>query len=274
MEDSPCILIEFDNISQSISDQLAALLTECEFEGFEEEDGILKAYVRKENYDRRAVEDIAGKLKLAFSVNEIRGNNWNQAWEESFHPVIMGRDLAIRASFHSRVKSAQNEIIITPKMSFGTGHHATTYLMLEQMIRTDLMGKRVLDFGTGTGILAILGEKLGAGEILAIEIDDLALENARENIAINNCRKILLQKSCSPESSGSFDIVLANITRNIILENLGLFSSMLRSGGSIMISGILAEDEEAILEKSEALRLATNFIAQRDNWLLMNLLRI
>jgi ribosomal protein L11 methyltransferase len=178
----------------------------------------------------------------------------------------VGGFCTVRADFHDPLPGAQHEIIITPKMSFGTGHHATTYMMIEQMGNIDFEYKAVFDFGTGTGILAILAEKLGAVNITAIDVDEWSITNAKENFERNSCSKIRVAQSSNipPEQ---FDIILANINRNVILNYLAELKKALTPGGYILLSGLLTTDEEAVLSASSGLELILRTRNERNNWL-------
>ena len=173
----------------------------------------------------------------------------------------------IRAAFHPANSLVQHEIIITPKMSFGTGHHATTYMMIEQMRSLDFNNKKVLDFGTGTGILAILAEKLGATNIDAIDNDEWSILNAGENIAMNNCNKINLHKNDNAFLKKKFDIVLANINKNIILDNFNQLFNQTMESGYILISGLLADDEKDILDAANNFKTVYLNTLQRERWI-------
>jgi ribosomal protein L11 methyltransferase len=161
----------------------------------------------------------------------------------------------------------QHEIVITPKMSFGTGHHATTWLVMRLMREIDFSGKSVFDFGTGTGILAILAEKLGAAYVLAVDNDDWCIENASENISINNCQSIEIQKVTTGENKRLFDIVIANINRNIILDNLRFLESSLPADGTLVLSGLLVEDEKDITAACTAAGFRHLETVQRNGWI-------
>ena len=177
------IQIEFQEISrQEQSEILIAQLSEIGFEGFEENENKLKHLFLKRILMKVFLQIYCSSLQLAFIKTIIEETNWNEVWESNFDPVIVDDFVAIRADFHEPIKDVQFEIIITPKMSFGTGHHATTYMMMQQMREIDFTGKTVFDFGTGTGVLAILAEKLGAENVLAIDNDEWSIENAAENI--------------------------------------------------------------------------------------------
>ena len=265
------IQIEFQNISQEQSDILIAQLSEIGFEGFEEEENKLKAFIVSTVFDEKLLKNISAPLQLDFSKTIIEETNWNQVWESNFDPVIVDDFVAVRADFHEPIKGVEFEIIITPKMSFGTGHHATTYMMMQQMREIDFTNKSVFDFGTGTGVLAILVEKLGAKNILAIDNDSWSIENAAENIKRNDCTAINLRLADTAAMNGKFDIILANINKNVILENLEVLSKQLSVNGYLVLSGLLIEDEEDIITKSKKNGLKILKRDKRGNWLLLKL---
>ena len=175
--------IEISIQTTELQEVLIALLAEIGYEGFEEEEGLLKAFIKEGAFDRGALETLLADYGLEYVEQRIEDRNWNAEWEANFQPVVVDGFCAIRAHFHPPMPEMEHELVITPKMSFGTGHHATTYMMLQAMRGIDLRGKRVLDFGTGTGVLAILAERLGAAEVVAIDNDDWSIENAQENAA-------------------------------------------------------------------------------------------
>jgi len=265
------IQIEFNDISPEQSDLLIALLNEIGFEGFEEGNNILKAFIPKGDFNESAFAESISSVGVGFSQTIIEETNWNKVWESNFEPVIIADFVAIRADFHEPVRSVQYEIIITPKMSFGTGHHATTYMMMEQMRELDFRGKSVFDFGTGTGVLAILAEKLGAKKVIAVDNDEWSIANANENIKRNNSTSIHLQKAGSAEINEEFDIILANINKNVILDNLEFIRKQRSPGGTILLSGLLTGDEQEIFAKCNKIGLKFDIKAERYNWLFVKL---
>lgn len=265
------IQIEFQNISQEQSDILVARLAESGFDGFEEEKNVLKAFISSDAYDEHLLQTMAVSAGLNFSETIIEETNWNQLWESNFSPVIVDDFVAVRAHFHEPIKEVELEIVITPKMSFGTGHHATTYLMMQQMRQLDFAGKKVLDFGTGTGVLAILAEKSGANKIAAIDNDTWSIENAAENISRNNCSKIDLLLKNSADLQDKFDIILANINKNVILDNFEALSRQINVGGYLLLSGLLADDKQDILTAAQAFCLELRQAVEKDNWLFIKL---
>lgn len=248
-------------------DILLAQLAEIGFEGFEEEKNVLKAFIILSAFDREKLLEITAAAGISYTSSIIKYKNWNETWEQGFEPVIVEDFCAVRAVFHQPVEAVQFDIIITPKMSFGTGHHATTYLMIEAMGAIKVEGVSVYDFGTGTGILAILAEKMGASQIEAIDIDDWSIENAIENIQQNGCTKIHLYKSDGMGAGGKFDIILANINRNVILDQLAEMKARLHPGGTLVLSGLLTGDSAVVCATANALQLELLGVKERNSWI-------
>jgi len=245
-------------------EELIALFDEYSATGFQQTDEKLIAYFVEDGYDQ---DEIAKILEgYSYIISEVEEQNWNALWERNFHPVIVDGFCAVRAHFHAPILDVEHEIIITPKMSFGTGHHATTYMMMEQMREIDFKNKNVFDFGTGTGILAILAEKLGAQRITAIDVDEWSIENAKENFERNNCNNIEIQLSTTiPDEQ--FDIVLANINRNVILDYLPQLVHHLTNSSHLLLSGLLISDEEDIRKAGEENSLQFIHRKKRQGWL-------
>jgi ribosomal protein L11 methyltransferase len=249
-------------------DLLTGLLTLSGFEGFQSDDDGLDAYIRA---DAQVLEDVISDIRRqgfeAVSLTPVEDRNWNEVWETSFQPVVIPGKVSVRANFHAPVDDTGIPIVITPKMSFGTGHHATTVLMMEELFERDLVGKSVLDFGTGTGILAILAEKLGAARILAIDNDDWSIANTTENTAGNGCTQIQARLAETTPTDETFDFVLANINRNVILDHAGLLPQILSPGGCLILSGLLTEDLEEIRKAFSNAPLREISHAVRNKWL-------
>lgn len=235
------------NKDVALNEILIAELSETGFEGFEETDDGLQAFIQEDIFDSSVLQVIADKYEVDFTTSVIAEQNWNEVWESNFEPMQVADFVGVRANFHQPIQGVTHEIIITPKMSFGTGHHATTYMMMELMKDIDFTHTTVFDFGTGTGILAILAEKLGSQNILAIDYDDWCINNATENLAANNCSFITIAKADTAELNQKFDIVIANINKNIILDNMVYLADDIALGGQILLSGLLQEDEAEIL---------------------------
>jgi len=246
---------------------LVAELLSTGFESFQEEPWQLKAFVQEQAFNKKEVEEILHRYELVYALESVPIKNWNEEWEKNFTPVVIGDWCSVRASFHEPNKKAKFEIVINPKMSFGTGHHATTYQMLEMMKGVNLRDAAVLDFGTGTGILAIMADKLGAKEVLAIDMDEWSIENARENLEINNCSRVhLLQKDNIPVDK-SFNIILANINRNVILEDLPAMCKILEAKGKILLSGLMEADFEMVNNEASILGLHLQIKGEKSGWI-------
>lgn len=243
------IQYEFFTKDESKRDFIISLLPEVGFDGFEEQEESVKAFIPKESWDQEAILDILAQNELGnieFKQTDIAPKNWNEEWEKNFEPVIIAGRVGIRAPFHA-TQGAEYELIIEPKMSFGTGHHATTSLMIQQMLAMDMKGKTVADFGCGTGILAIMAEKLGAASVVAIDHEEWAVENSKENLGRNNAVKVTVLFADSMDSSQArFDIMLANINRNVIMKSLQSWRNFLRPGGVLVVSGILVTDTDDV----------------------------
>lgn len=252
---------------------LVALLAEAGFDGFEEKEGMLTAAIEEKKFDQEIVSAICGGQGIGFTHRLVEDQNWNQIWERGFEPVKVGSFAGIRADFHAPMADVQHELVITPKMSFGTGHHATTYLMIEQMRLFSLEGCSVLDFGTGTGVLAILAEKLGADSVVGIDNDEWSIRNAEENLGSNHCSKIRLLQADTPRLAAPVDVILANINKNVILSHFGLLVSQLKPGGVLLLSGLLASDEDDVFRNISAYSLHLVQTSVRNNWLCMRVSR-
>lgn len=267
----------FENLDTEKSELLIALLSNLEFEGFEEVDNSLKSYIKEELFNEVAFEELVGTHNLQYVKSTIQETNWNAKWESGFDPIDVihpptGELFAhVRASFHQPNSLAVHDLIITPKMSFGTGHHATTFQMMELMSEIDFAEKNVIDFGTGTGLLSILAEKMGAASIKAIDNDDWSIKNAIENIAANHCKNIEVIKA---EHCLSFvkkaDIILANINLNVILANLENIKDAAQKDATVLFSGILNEDENSITKSLKQNNFEIFNIHSKNNWLAIN----
>ena len=261
------IQVEFEIENAASNEILIALLSQSGFESFEERENSLIAFIKEDGFIEDSLGDVLQIVPVNYAITVVPQQNWNAQWESSFEPIVVNDFVAIRAGFHQPIKNVKHEIIITPKMSFGTGHHATTYLMIEQMAALDFKDKSVLDFGTGTAVLSILAEKMGAANIDAIDNDDWSIENAKENIETNNCNRITLEKADSISSTKKYDIILANINLNVILANLPAISSASKKGTKILLSGFLKTDEEVLLEKLSKIKATHSSTLQKGEWI-------
>lgn len=255
-------------------EMLIARLDGIGFDGFEETDTVIRAYIAETLFNQPDLTFIADQAGITYSKSVVKRCNWNLIWEANFSPVRVDTFVGIRAGFHPPFGDVAHELIITPKMSFGTGHHATTYLMIQLMQTLALEGSSVLDFGTGTGILAILAEKLGAASVLAIDNDSWCIENASENILVNVCDKIDIQMVELLKISDSFNYILANINKHIILENVAILHSLTTKGGRLVVSGLLQEDGHDILMACKRQGLEHECTKTRDGWIAMVFRRI
>lgn len=249
------------------------MLSDAGFDGFEESATGLNAFIPIAAWDENSFNKIIEINNVSFSKSIIKETNWNAEWERDFEPVkIFIKNESspfayLRAGFHSPEPTAKYDLLITPKMSFGTGHHATTFQVIELMSDIDFNGKKVIDFGTGTGILSILAEKMGAAEVLAIDNDDWSIRNTEENILANDCHCIgLLKAEAIPEAERA-DIILANINLNVILANLESLKSVAGKGTIILFSGILNNDTNIILPALAAAGINTDKVIEKNNWL-------
>ncbi len=263
------VLIPCDN--QETRDIIVALLADMGYEGFNEDHQSLTAFIPDNLFNQNNLNEVISNFNLDYSRETIVNRNWNEEWEKNFQPVRVGDFCVVRAGFHAPETGVAHEVIITPKMSFGTGHHATTYMMIQAMEPLDFTGKAVLDFGTGTGVLAILAEKLGAAVIDAIDNDDWSIENAEENIRTNLCIRSRLEKAENLDGLGQFDIILANINRNVLLAQMGGIAQHLTVGGVLILSGLLAGDRQSIAEAAIAANLLITGDLAKDGWIALQL---
>lgn len=256
--------------SENASEILMAQLSDWPFDSFEERPQCLLAYIRKNDYetDRLRIDDFLHENGFTASVREIEDRNWNALWESNFTPICVEQRCMIRAPFHPRNPECAYDITIMPKMSFGTGHHITTRLMVSEMLAADFTGKRGLDMGSGTGILAILAVKKGALHVDAVDVDEWAYANCSENIEANATadRITPLQGDASLLAGKRYDFVLANINRNILLADMEAYADTLTANGMLIVSGILDADIGALTEKGRSLHLETTNVRTQEGW--------
>ena len=252
----------------SLQEMLIALLSTIGYEGFEQQDDALQAFIPEAQFDAEALDGLLQQTPgLSYSTVRLEEKNWNEEWEKNFQPVQVEGFCAIRAHFHAPVRGVIHELVITPKMSFGTGHHATTYMMLQAMKDLDFQGRRVLDFGAGTGVLAILAERLGAGQVLAIDNDDWSIDNASENVAANHCTRITVRKSDRIPAGEPFDIILANINKHVIVSQLAVMEQQLAPEGVILLSGLLIDDIKDIENEAVKTNLTVTLKMTKGQWI-------
>lgn len=251
---------------KATQEHLIALLTDAGFDGFEQTADSLLAYTADDS-NLALLKEICASFSCSCNTETLPVQNWNAVWESNFEPVVIPGFCAILAPFHEAVAGVPYEIRIMPKMSFGTGHHATTSLMLQQLQTMEVAGKKVLDFGAGTGILAIMAAKLGAAEITAIDNDEWAFENCLENAAANGAELLVQQGSLEVVGTQQFDIILANINRHILLKYMTALQQRLLPGGQLLLSGILTEDEPVITEAAQKAGFSFKSKKEKSNWL-------
>jgi ribosomal protein L11 methyltransferase len=255
---------------------LMAELIEIGFDSFtEEHDGIL-GYVQKELYDEKALEKLwlmhSEEVKITYTFLEMPNINWNEEWEKNFSPIFVEDKVLIRAEFHESNPN-MHEIIIQPKMSFGTGHHPTTHLMVQQMMTMDFLGKNVLDMGCGTSVLAIYAKQKGAAKVTAIDIDEWSVENSKENATRNNVELEISLGTAENLGKEKFDIILANINRNILISDIPTYVSVLTDGGLLLLSGLCFFDEMDIIEVCTAQNLKLIHKQQKEEWMSLLLVK-
>ncbi len=254
------------------SEILMAEIAEAGFDTFMETEQGFEAFAEGDSFDSALLEEIKTKYAhvnpLLFYQDKIQKKNWNEEWEKNLEPIIVEDKCLVRAEFHKIEKKYPYEIIITPKMSFGTGHHQTTYLMLKTQMQLDHKDKRVMDAGCGTAILSIMAAKLGAKEVEAFDIDEWSVINGKENIENNKCSNIHLQQGKISELSwsGAFDIILANINKNILLAEMKSYSEYLSVGGKLLLSGFYTKDIIDLENEALKYNLRTQKTDEKESW--------
>ena len=262
--------LRFDNIAgEDEKSLLTAWLLDKGFESFVEEEDTLLAYIGLQDMDEAWLEaqdmPVAANTKVSWKT--IREQNWNETWERSYEPVRIGQRCIIRAPFHDAGTNYEFEIVIEPKMSFGTAHHDTTALMIEHMLEMDITGSSVLDMGCGTAVLAILACMSGAVQVMAVDNDRWAYENALENVSRNDCGQVDVKEGDASLLQGrKFDIILANINRNVLIEDIPVYAGALNKGGILLLSGFYHDDLQQIVERAEAHGLFIADSVTRNDW--------
>lgn len=255
---------------------LVAELGDAGFESFVETEEGVSAYIQKEDWNEAILEDIqilnSSEFEIAYSFSEIEQVNWNEEWEKNFNPITVDGLCTVRAPFHEK-PNTKFDIIIEPKMSFGTGHHETTHMMIQHLLKTDLNNKSVLDMGCGTGVLAILAEKKGAKPIDAIDYDNWCYLNSLENVERNHCSHItVIEGDASALKGKRYDVIIANINRNILLNDMHAYVSSLNKNGILFLSGFYNDDIPAIQSECEKHKLKFEEKLERNNWVALKFL--
>ncbi|MEO8589690.1 MAG: 50S ribosomal protein L11 methyltransferase [Flavobacteriales bacterium] len=262
-------------------DILMVELGDIGFESFEESytdpagsSGELKAYVPSDRFDAAALAKLLTlrdpHVSVSWTSREIAPRNWNAEWESSFQPVEVGNQVRIRADFHASAPDFTHELVITPRMAFGTGHHATTRMMVQAMLGVDLAGRSVCDLGCGTGVLAILAERMGASRVVAIDIDPGAVDNAKENLVRNGCHAITVEKGDATSLNGhTYEAILANIERNILLDAMRLMFDALSPGGVLFLSGFIVADRHLMEQRAQEVGFELAERMNEGDWALL-----
>ena len=267
------IYIGYDFIVSPLQPATEILIAELGYVGFdsfvENEKGVT-AYIQKDKWNAFVLDDInilsSKEFEITFEFNEIEQTNWNEEWEKNFKPIVVDNQVTVRAPFHDK-PTTKYDLVIEPKMSFGTGHHETTYMMIQHILKNDFKNKSVLDMGCGTGVLAILAEKVGANELDAIDIDNWCYVNSLENVERNNCEKVSVYEGDVKLLDGNnYDIIIANINRNILLADIPRYTKCLNKNGTLFLSGFYKEDIQMIESKCNEDMLKLEEIIERGQW--------
>lgn len=261
-----------DPYSEAAKDVIAALAAEIGFESFVDSSSGTNGYIPSSQFDKKVLDEMIANFpletKITYQVTEIEGKDWNEEWEKNFfQPLVIDNKCIVKSSFHKVSEVYDYNIIIDPRMAFGTGHHQTTELMIRSILDENMEGKSLLDMGCGTAILAILASKRGADSILAIDIDQWAYDNAIDNLKLNDVHNIEVQTGGAELlNKQEFDVILANINRNILLNDIHRYSGVLKEKGTLFLSGFYAEDIPAI--KAECVQNGLHYVShkEKDNW--------
>jgi ribosomal protein L11 methyltransferase len=259
-------------VDSAFSEILIAELAEIGFESFVETDQGVDAFIKHSLFEENELKNLQQKyesqVRIQYSFEKTEQKNWNEEWEKSYQPIHIGDSCIVRASFHIIDQPYPYEIIINPKMSFGTGHHETTSLMLENQLEASHQGKQVLDVGCGTGILSIMACKREATVVDAFDIDEWAVENTRENFAINHCQQASVQQGTIKDVrlKPEYNIILANINRNVLLQEIPTYASLLAKDGCLMVSGFYEKDIADIEKMAVSQKLTKKIKKAKNEW--------
>ena len=266
--------------NETATDILSALTAEIGFESFVECEGGMQAYIQQSLFDEEALKNIIADFpipntEITYTITEPEDKDWNEEWEKNFfQPIVIEDRCVIHSTFHKDYPKAEYDIVINPQMAFGTGHHETTSSILGELLDADLKGKSVLDMGCGTSILAILASMRGADPVTAIDIDDWCVNNSRDNIALNNINNITVELGDASllEGRKPFDVIIANINRNILLNDMAAYTACMHNGSEIYMSGFYVQDIDAIRSKGESLGLRFVHYREKNNWAAVKLI--
>ncbi len=256
-------------------DMLTVRLAEIGFESFVDTNNGVEAFIPEPDFSEQTLQSLdvmnLKQVNISFNTERMPAQNWNAKWESDFHPIEVSENCRVRAPFHE-AKNLEYEIIISPKMSFGTGHHETTWLMLRQMLQIDLRGSDVLDMGTGTGVLAILAAKMNAKKVVAIDVDQWAYENALENVYLNSPVDIDVEKGGVAQiGTRNFHVILANINKNVLLQDLPIYAEHLRVGGRLLLSGFFESDAPDLIKRAAVCGFVVIGEKNKNNWAVLEL---
>ncbi len=260
--------------NETTNDVVSALAGEIGFESFVEWENGVQAYIQQNLFDEEALKEMVNEFPLpdthiTYTIQEAEDKDWNEEWEKNFfQPIVIGDRCCIHSTFHKDTPKTEYEILINPQMAFGTGHHETTSSIICELLDADLNGKNVLDMGCGTSILAILASMRGAKAVTTIDIDDWCVNNSRDNIALNNIHNIEVKwgDAALLEGHEPFDVIIANINRNILLADMSRYAACMHSGSELFMSGFYVEDIPAIQEKAESLGMTFLHHREKNNW--------
>lgn len=268
--------------NETVTDVISALTAEIGFESFVECEGSLEAYIQQSLFDEESLKQTIADFPIpdtaiAYTITEPEDKDWNEEWEKNFfQPIVIGDRCVIHSTFHKDYPKAEYDIVINPQMAFGTGHHATTSSIIAELLDADLKDKSVLDMGCGTSILAILASMRGANPVTAIDIDDWCVNNSRDNIELNHLSNINVELGDASLLKGRkpFDVIIANINRNILLNDMPAYVACMHKGSEIYMSGFYVEDIPAIIGKGESLGLKFIHHREKDRWVAVKLVKV
>ncbi len=270
--DYKCISVTLQPFTPQNVEILIAWMSDIDFESFMETESGFEAYVPSNKFNEVKLKTLqleSNEIIFKYNVNTIPDQNWNEVWEKNyFKPIIIGDECVIRSPFHEEFPHIKHQIVIEPKMAFGTGHHETTGLVMQHILETNMKGKKILDMGCGTGILGILASMRGAASVIGIDIDHWCTENSEENCQLNNISNmsILLGDASLLANMQTFDIILANINRNILLQDIPAYSKILKPAGTLILSGFYKTDLESIDDIAQKENLLRKNVKENNNW--------
>ncbi len=264
--------MEFITISvkcpSSLIDVIIAELFENGFDSFQEFENGFEGSCDASSFSEEIIQELLNKYPdVSYTIKEQEKVNWNEEWEKNYDPILVDQKCMVRATFHQPDPSVEYDIVVNPKMSFGTGHHATTYQMLSYQMILDHHNKKVLDVGCGTGILSIMAAKRGATEIVATDIDDWCIENSKENFSLNDVRNVqLIKGQIDAVKNGPFDIVIANINKNVLMDQLEAYASLLSNSGTLLLSGFYKADVSDLIQEGNKYGLVQKHETEKQDW--------